>query len=241
MRATLNFSALILISVFVTGTAQAHIRMISPKPRLDVDNLKTNSPADQMCANQLRGNTPYIYEPAQSVPIQFQETINHPGRFIVQFSPANDVGFTLPENELARLEDTMAGGMRTITVRMPNVECTTCTLRVVQVMDDQPGQLYVHCIDINLRRAAVPTPTPGGGGNGGLGTGNDPSNATEQKFGGYGCGTIGALPPGGPGAGSGSMVASLLLMFLTLLTYAGLRKSQQSPAYVQKKPRGYRA
>jgi hypothetical protein len=216
---------ILLLGVLFFQPTYAHIRMISPKPRLDVDNLKQGPGVVNPCGNQPRGTNPYIYEPNQIVPIQLQETINHPGRFIVQFSLANDTGFTLPENELARLEDTMAGGMRTLQPRMPNVECTNCTLRVIQVMDDQPGELYVHCIDINLRAAVVappptptPPPTPGPGALGGETT------ATATKPG-FGCGLVSEHNSGsGPGAPGGAMRWTLVLMMLPLIAFSLLRQ-----------------
>jgi hypothetical protein len=217
---------ILLLGVFLFQPTYAHIKMISPLPRLDVDNLKQGPGVVNPCGNQPRGTNPYVYEPNQIVPIVFQETINHPGRFIVQFSMANDTGFALPENELTRLEDTMAGGMRTLQARMPNVECNQCTLRVIQVMDDQPGELYVHCIDINLRAAAAPPPppppvTPPPPGPGALGS-DTAATATKP---GFGCGLVSDNSSGsGPGSAGGVMRWALVLMMLPLVALTILRQ-----------------
>jgi len=209
--------AISIILFFLALPAAAHIRMISPLPRLDVDNLKQNARQTNPCGNQPRGNNPYIYAPNQVVPIVLQETINHPGRFIVQFSLFNDLGFELPENELARLEDTMSGGMRTLQARMPNAECDRCTLRVVQVMDDQPGELYVHCIDINLRASTNPP-----GGQSTLGSNSQPLGEKP----GFGCGRV-QDNDAGPMSGSNRAAGLILLLLLPMLAYWRLRNQAQ--------------
>ena len=120
--------------------------------------------------------------------LRFEETVNHPGCFLIDFSPAGEANWqelanvrhvdTLPNPSVAGV----AGGttnnparqyMQAIT--MPNVTCTDCTLRVRQVMMDLRGgeaacppspignvQTYFSCANIVLAGAGSTAGTPPG-------------------------------------------------------------------------------
>jgi len=100
-------------------------------------------------------------------------------------------------------------GIHTFQVTFPNVECTNCTLQLIQVMEDvihgaynptpgHPADSYVEdnyrqCIDIVLKRS---TGTGGAGGNGGgAGTGGSGGGNNGCTFG--PC-SVGANAPAGP-------------------------------------------
>lgn len=170
---TLNrLSTLLLILLFLALMAErsfAHIR-VTPAGRMGTsDQIKfiQNNPNNPTvpdnpgpCATfTTRSNTPMQLTPGQSLTITVQETINHPGRFYVQFLPANDQNFWAAGNRLALVEDTQNNGTTNITFNVPITPCDGCTLRVLQEMDEQPGEFYVHCLDIRIA-SATPTPTP---------------------------------------------------------------------------------
>lgn len=228
MKLIQNFS---LFLIFVASvSAEAHIRLNNPVGRMgasDAAKFIQPNPANPtvpdspgVCANF---NTPMAarlqYTAGQVLNFALTETINHPGSFIVQFSPDSVNGFWLPANQLANVADTMNGGTRSINVVIPATPCTNCMLRVLQLMSDQPNEFYVHCFDIAITAAVTPPPPTGGSSSssGGTSTSQSTSNVTSQpKFGG-GCGLVKDHDPNGPG-GSGFLFLFLLpgMMYLVL-------------------------
>ncbi len=228
MKLIQKFSLFILLVASVS--AEAHIKLNSPIGRMGVkDDAKFTQPN---AANPTVADTPGVcatyntvmpvrlaYTAGQTLNIGITESINHPGRFIVQFSPDSVNGFWLAANQLVNVADAQTGGDRQLSVKIPTTPCTNCMLRVLQQMDDQPGQFYVHCLDITISSAAVvtPPPTTGGSSSGGTSTTKSTSNVTSQpKFGG-GCGLVKNQDHNGPG-GSGFLFLFLLpgLMYLVL-------------------------
>ena len=224
--------------LIVASTANAHIR-ISPVGRMGtsdatkfIQNNRVNpTVADNPgpCANfRTRMATPLQLTPGQSFTFNVQETINHPGRFYVQFSPANDAGFWLPANQLALVEDPNNRATTPVTFTVPNVNSNTATIRVLQEMDEQPGEYYVHCVDVNIGTAATPAPTATPPGAGNEGTLSTQKELVKPGFG--GCGMVSSVGSGrGGGPTSGGMGAiSLAIVFLLPLLFAIAVRAQSS-------------
>jgi hypothetical protein len=218
------------------ANANAHIR-ISPVGRMGtsdavkfIQNNRTNpTVADNPgpCANfRTRMATPLQLTPGQTFTFSVQETINHPGRFYVQFSPANDTGFWLPANQLALVQDPSNRATTPVSFTVPNVITNTATIRVLQEMDDQPGEFYVHCVDVNISTAATPAPTPPG-------AGSESSLSTSKEFvkpGFGGCGTVAAVGSrrdGGPTSGGMGAISFAVVFLLPLFFTFAVRA--QSP------------
>jgi hypothetical protein len=106
-------------------------------------------------------------------------------------------------------------------VKLPNVECTNCTLQVIQVMEDDGahgpydptpgvgvGDIYHQCIDLVLKKGAASNGDGGAAGSGGSGgtTGGGGSGGTNG-----GTGAHGGCTFGGAGAGAGAFVMLALL------------------------------
>ncbi len=165
-----------------------------------------------------RSATPLQFTPGQSTTITVTETINHPGRFYVQFSPANDANFWLAANRLALVQDNQNNGTTNITFNLPNTTCDACTLRVLQEMDEQPGEFYVHCIDIRIAAAnPTPTPTPTPGPSPTVGTSS--ASTTENRPGFGGCGSSGKKSSNGT-----SDTANLMFALLPLIVLLNLKR-----------------
>ncbi len=225
-----TFLLLLLFSVLFAERSFAHIR-VTPAGRMGTsDQIKfiQNNPANPTvadnpgpCANfTTRSATPLQLTPGQSMTITVQETINHPGRFYVQFSPANDQGFWNAANRLALVQDNQNNGTTNITFNLPNATCDACTLRVLQEMDEQPGEFYVHCLDIRIASAnpsPTPTPTPAPSANVTAAS----TSAAENRPGFGGCGMSGGSKKAGHRAENG---AHLALAALPLLVLLGLRR-----------------
>lgn len=215
---------LLLFSFF----ADAHIRMTSPIGRMNTrDDVKFTNPNPTAqtvpdnpgpCSTFTTPMTTRLqYVAGQTINVSFSETINHPGRFIVQFSPGGGQGFWSPANQLANVADTQSGGVRTLPVRLPTTPCDTCMMRVLQQMDDQPGEFYVQCFDITLTAPAPGQAPP-----------SDPqpvvtleSNAdttSQTKFGG-GCAMVKSIDKPGP-----PNYLGMLLLLIPVLTFYYLKR-----------------
>lgn len=213
-------------ATFVTSHASAHVRLVSPTPRyptpmmenMDIKTGPCGRPNDSRTTDMSRVTE---FEPGETIMVQFNETIDHPGFFRISFDDDGQDAFvapsmrsqvqTAPPFTLPVLLDNIAdkdGGMYTATVTLPNVECERCTLQLIQVMvqpnvmswDPSPDQdIYYTCADIALRR------TGGGGGMGGMsGSGGSPaggSGGASAGAGGANAGTTGLGGAGGTATG----------------------------------------
>jgi hypothetical protein len=125
-------------------------------PRSTSAGIKTGP-----CGNIARTNTPTILQAGQSLVVQWDEVIDHPGYYRVAFSPANDANFDA--NVLAaKVDDVNGVHAYETTVTVPNIECTQCTIQLIQYMtENSPPSLYYSCADVEIRKGPVPSPTPG--------------------------------------------------------------------------------
>ena len=105
------------------------------------------------------------------------------------------------------------GARYTWSVTLPDVECTNCTLQILQVMEDDlfhgpydptPGvgieDIYHQCIDLVLRR----TTGAGGAGAGGAGAGGAGAGGAGAGAGGVGVGGAGGAGGAGRGGAGGA-------------------------------------
>lgn len=116
------------------------------------------------CGGLTRSATPPVLISGQNLVIEFEETIFHPGRFEVYFSPAGEANFTLlktiPQNPANTSLNVPHQFVTSVT--LPNITCTDCTLQLIQVMLENPAvpSLYFSCADLQLKAAGTPVPTP---------------------------------------------------------------------------------
>lgn len=116
------------------------------------------------CGGLPRTANPPMLAPGSTITVNWEETIDHPGRFEFYFSPANDVGFVL----LKTVPDTATGPLPhqfSTTVTLPTTPCTDCTLQMIQVMTENPAAptYYYSCMDLRTQAvgtAPAPTPVP---------------------------------------------------------------------------------
>lgn len=223
MRLT-GIGSTLVFAVLLVSVAEAHIK-VTPVGRMGsndavkfIQNNKTNPTTQDNpgpCSTYTtRMATPYKVAPGGQITFTLTETINHPGRFYVQYSPGSGQGFWDAANQLAKVEDTKNGGTTNITVNVPNVTTNTAVIRVLQEMDDQPGEFYVQCLDVNIGplTAPPPTATPDVSKSGATGA----SDAPKPGFG--GCGTVVAFSNSDRGGGgTGGAPAALAVMLLPLI------------------------
>lgn len=214
-----------LLFIFLPSALFAHARLTFPQPRNNNAGIKAGP-----CGGLARTATPTNVVGGQMLTVQWQETINHPGRYIFSLSFANDLGFA--QNILATIPDVQDGGglphLYTAQIPIPNVNCSTCTLQLIQSMEENPAAptYYYSCADLNITQAAVtppgmPAPVDPGGG-----VVTQSSNSAEKTFAdfGGGCGTVKSIQSV---TQHGPNYWLLLLGLLPILTWLGLFISLQ--------------
>ena len=105
----------------------------------------------------------------ETITIEWEETVQHPGHFEFYFSPSGDANF-----ELLKMIPDDQDDPKTIphqystTLKVPSVPCEACTIQLIQVMTEVPTapRPYFSCADIRIQAKpatpvdSTPTPTP---------------------------------------------------------------------------------
>jgi hypothetical protein len=185
-------------ALLVPSLASAHIHLTYPLSR--TDNALGDPQKDEHCgtltwdraANASRVQT---FAPGATITVLWSETINHQGWYRIAFQPNGEV-FGIPpastgpngaggasnyptanqegpdgNNNSIVLKDRIPDGTTSMQITLPNMECTNCTLQLIQVMTDtatyEPAtDIYFNCSDIVLSAGApdagVPTVVDGG-------------------------------------------------------------------------------
>jgi hypothetical protein len=162
-----------LLSLCVGSVAMAHVHIVSHETRYGRSTIK--SPPCGQSATSARGEVVHTFQPGETITIEYDEYIPHPGHFRVSFDVDGEDDFVEPAayddlytNETVLLDGIAAhdqpgqGGIRSVDVTLPNVECDNCTLQLAQIMTDKPpyvpatNDLYYNCLDVVL----VPEPDP---------------------------------------------------------------------------------
>ena len=145
--------------LFYFSNVYGHSVLTSPTPRSNNAGLKTAP-----CGDVSRSSTPKVVQGGQTLTINWQEAINHPGRFYISLSMANDTNFSA--NKLATVIDNQNSGNTphnfSTTVQIPNVNCDTCTIQLIQSMEENPNAptFYYSCADIKIVASSKSTPAP---------------------------------------------------------------------------------
>lgn len=150
--------SIILISL-LSISAQAHIRAKTAGnliPRSNSDSLKTAP-----CGGIARGVSSATYAPGATMTMNWEETINHPGRFEIYFSPSGDSAWQLIKtiNDTTNLTTDLPH-QYTTTFTLPTTPCAACTIQLIQVMEENPASpsYYYSCSDIKIQSATTTTP-----------------------------------------------------------------------------------
>jgi hypothetical protein len=181
----------------VSFDAWAHTRLVSPAPRSSDDGLKDGN-GGAPCGAIAPTGKPTVLKAGEPVSLAFEETVNHPGCFLVALLENGDTKQTL----LANVKHVADGGTPrayAASVDLPKgLTCDGCTLQLRQMMlaDDQttcppatiaPGTTYYSCADVRITvegpvDAGASADAGGGGGSGGdgdAGTAPDPAGDVD--------------------------------------------------------------
>ncbi|MDZ7924485.1 MAG: SCE4755 family polysaccharide monooxygenase-like protein [Marinagarivorans sp.] len=108
------------------------------------------------CGGFAKTNKPTVLQAGATIEVAFESNIFHKGFFRIAFSAANDQNFDsliLAEN----IRDISGQRYRTYSIKLPDIECTGCTLQLIQSMlDRSPPTNYYSCADIQLVKKTVP-------------------------------------------------------------------------------------
>lgn len=198
------------------GPARAHIDLDWPTDRGCAD--QKSGPCGGGC--DARSENVTVLPPGATITVQWTETVPHPSHYRIAFDDDGIDAFEAPTGYddiqtspslpvlLDGIEDRDGTGAYEAQVTLPDIECETCTLQLIQVMYDKPpwdtNDIYYRCADIALR-SGTPAPVDAGPGQGGADAG--PGNGGEPGGGGSGCHS----------AGGGSVGGGLLLLLAAVL------------------------
>ena len=148
--------ALALALVLALGsTATAHIALRSPAPRT----------ADQKAgpcgaAGSTRGTNVTTYAPGETITVEWDETVGHPGHYRIAFDDDGNDAFqnpnmpddNFPSTLVDQITDRDGETHYTQTVTLPATPCTNCTLQLVQVMTTAVpyNSFYFQCADLTI-------------------------------------------------------------------------------------------
>lgn len=209
-----------------SNLAWSHARLKTPAPRNNNAGIKIGP-----CGGIARTNTPTVVQGGQLLTVSWEETINHPGKFILSLSMANDANFNA--NQLAQVIDTKNATndlphQYSTQVSIPDIDCATCTIQMIQSMEENPAAptYYYSCADIQIVKSTTVTTVPATTGGTGGSSGNVNTQQITEKspsFGGAGCGLVDS--GNGPKSSGGLMI--VLLAFTSVVTLIAYRKSRK--------------
>lgn len=131
--------------------------------------IKPRSPASELttapCGGVQRTTTPVVLTPGQTVNVEWEETIDHPGYYIISFSPAADASFdqyVLAPKIIDTQDGTPTPHVYRTQITLPDQACAACTLQLIQVMEENPQNPvnYYSCADIQLAADPGGPPSP---------------------------------------------------------------------------------
>jgi len=146
--------------------ASAHLDLLSPPPR--TTSLKYGPCG---AAGSVRGGVVSTFLPGQTITVTWDEFVDHPGHFRIAFDDDGQDIFVDPKGFddisggpgvlIDGIADRSGGGMYSQEVTLPDIECSNCTLQVIQVMSDKPpygdgNDMYYQCADLVLSVDADP-------------------------------------------------------------------------------------
>jgi hypothetical protein len=150
------------------AVSHGHARLVEPRPR---DNSDLYKDPRGPCGVMRNMNQPVTsYRPGQRIQVRFDETVNHPGCFLISFSAANDQNFRLLLNvkHVGTPPQPVPGSPRPYTAMVdlpPGVTCDQCTLQLRQVMlanealpcppdPIRSGDSYYSCANLKIESTA---------------------------------------------------------------------------------------
>jgi MYXO-CTERM domain-containing protein len=219
MKTTLRLlgGVLLATAMFPRSAAEAHIKMLKPAPWIVEDegiggfgggNPQKTGPCGPGAGDaKTLTNTVTTYKAGETISVQWNETIPHPGYFRIalaenradlldpslKFDANCNVDHSLipkgpHDNVLADgiLIQEPNGAARpgspnyTFEVKLPETPCEKCTLQLIQFMEAHPPScIYYHCADIKIVAGGAASGGTGGDAGATSGTGMATTGAAD--------------------------------------------------------------
>jgi Lytic polysaccharide mono-oxygenase, cellulose-degrading len=237
--------------------ASAHVQLRAPQQR------HTDQKAGPCgLPDSTRGENVCEFRPGATITVEWDETVEHPGHFRVSFDDDGTDDLIDPSDyddyyaskavlvdEIEDRDVDADGNARySMQIELPDIECDSCTLQLIQVMSDKPpwgpgggDDIYYQCADLVLSPDAPAEPTPdcGAAPSGGEDAGPDQGGDEPDAAGGDGAsdagGEQGSDEPtedtsdeGGCAASGSASGTAALLIALAALTLARPRRRRRS-------------
>lgn len=163
MHRPLNASLLLTALGTSSTECYAHARWLVDGP------IKPRDPSTELttapCGGIARTKTPAVFTPGQTLTVEWEETIDHPGYYLISFSPAGDANFeqyVLTPKIVDTQNNTPTPHRYQAQITLPDQACTECTLQLIQVMEEDPLNpvSYYSCADIQLTADPGGPPSP---------------------------------------------------------------------------------
>lgn len=140
--------------------AWSHARLTFPVPRNNNSGIKTGP-----CGGLARSANPMVFKGGDTITVRWEETVQHPGRYIFSLSLANDQGFQ--NNVLATVIDVQDNPnniphLYQTQIKLPDIDCPACTFQMIQSMEENPARptYYYSCADIVIQPSVAAQPPP---------------------------------------------------------------------------------
>lgn len=174
---TLAFASSILL-FGAPRPAGAHVCLVAPTPRTGPECTARSPQKVGPCGINERSEYVTRFRPGQTIEVRLNETIDHPSHYRIAFDPDGQ-DFPDPVSIDDRTDDhplVLLDGIadadaarQTVSLTLPDVECESCTLQLIQVMYDKQGNgfggrdsqemdaddnddIYYSCADLVLGR-----------------------------------------------------------------------------------------
>jgi hypothetical protein len=171
-------AGIVAATLFATEPGAAHLRLLAPmarEPGAVVGGGPNGSLKQGPCGQIVNGRTDKVsvFAPGETIEVTWDEFVNHRSHYRVAFDVEADDDFPLfPGPGVSEYDPTEAcpvdgriilayeladriGGMHTLNVQLPDVECERCTLQVIQYMYETGSPYYFQCADLALRRVGA--------------------------------------------------------------------------------------
>jgi hypothetical protein len=208
------------ITIALSSSAEAHIRMVFPNPRHPGMGPPLKAPPCGV-PGEKRSKIINTFKPGEKITVKWVEYISHPGHFRIAFLADGDA-FTDPKSytDIMKPEappiladglyahaDGPDGKMYEQEITLPSTPCPNCTLQLIQMMTEKKpygdgNDVYHECADIVLAGTASP------GDGGAADASQDASSSTGGTGGGGTSASGGSSGSGGSSASGGSSGSS---------------------------------
>jgi hypothetical protein len=143
-----SFVVILAVLLALPAEAVAHAHFIYPRPRVP-QTVKTGP-----CGGIPRRGAPLIARAGETITVEWEETVDHPGYYQILFSMGGDTDFIMLLDAIPDVEIPV-GQTRvrySAPVTLPDAPCEAGTLQLIQYMTENPQQpeLYFSCADVVL-------------------------------------------------------------------------------------------